>query len=123
MKTILIILVAIPAIFCQEKLITSWKKSTGTGYNGYTADVTSVSYGANNVFVSANSIPSYTIGPKWKANPNTPKAQGSSWKFSRAPAQNTGTKTATKLGAIGLWIDGVEIYNGYDGNRYRFKLT
>jgi hypothetical protein len=117
MKTFALILIAIPAILgatVTDKLITSWKQSTGTGYSGYTADVYSVSYGANYVFVSANSIPSYTIGPTWTANPNTPKAQAKTWKLSRSPAEAS-TKTSTSLGTIGLWLDGVSIYNAYDG--------
>jgi len=70
------------------------------------------------VYVSANSIPSYTIGPKWTGNPNNPSAQGDTWSFYRTPTANTGTLTTGSLGTIGLWKNGMSIYNADDGQYY-----
>ncbi len=95
-----------------DKVITSWKKSTGTNWN-ITNNVMNVWYNATYVWVYAHSIPSYSIGP-WKSNPNSPKAQNKTYYFKRTPTA-TSSKTANSLGAIGIWLDGVAIYNGYDG--------
>jgi hypothetical protein len=105
-------------VLSQENTITKWKTSTGTGYSGITADVTKVYYDSSFVYVSANSIPSYTIGPNWLKNPNTPGAQDYTFKFLRTPRAQTGTKRTVGLGTIGLWIDGVAMYNADDGQRY-----
>ena len=53
-----------------QMVLSSWKKSTGTGYNGIKADILSISYtnasmSTATVYVTANMIPSYTIGPTW----------------------------------------------------------
>jgi hypothetical protein len=121
MKAILFfsLLVLVPSIFAQtlEQIITGWKKSTGKGYNNITADVTSISYTTKNVWISANIIPSYTIGPTWPNNPNKPKSQNKTFIFARTASAAT-TKTSVGLGSIGLWKDGVSIYNAYDGMTY-----
>jgi hypothetical protein len=51
-----------------QMVLSTWKKSTGTGYNGIIADIISVSYTnasqlTARVYVTANMIPSYSIGP------------------------------------------------------------
>ena len=53
-----------------QMVLSTWKKSTGTGYNGIIADIISVSYTnasqlTARVYVTANMIPSYVIGPTW----------------------------------------------------------
>ena len=53
-----------------QMVLSTWKKSTGVGYNGIKADILSVSYtnasmSTATVYVTANMIPSYTIGPTW----------------------------------------------------------
>ena len=62
------------------KIVNGWKTTTGTGYNGITADVYGISYDGSYVYISANSVPSYTIGPTWKNNPNKPTAQAVTYK-------------------------------------------
>lgn len=99
--------------------ITTWKINTDgtTGYAGILTNVQQVQYSANNVYVSSTCIPDYTIGP-WKANPNTPTNKNFVFKITRNPAQNTGTLTNTPLGHIGVWSNGVSIFNPYDGMSY-----
>lgn len=101
----------------SEYIITGWQQSTGTGYSGYTADVMSVSYTSTLVYVTSNSIPSYTIGP-WNANPNTPGPQNSVYAFYRTAAEETTSSKSTSLGVVGLWKDGVYIYNANDATSY-----
>jgi len=67
--------------------LTSWIiNTTGlTGYNGIHADVDSVQYSDNNVYVRCSGIPAYSIGP-WGANPNRPSNQNYLFRIPRRPA-------------------------------------
>lgn len=97
-------------------IITNWVKSTGTGYGGYQANIESIYYTSTNVFITANSIPSYSIGP-WTGNPNVPKAQGFTFKFPLSPSPAT-AKMATMMGPNGMLTNGVAFYNAKDGFSY-----
>lgn len=95
--------------------ITSWlQNTTVTGYGGYISNVQLVQYSANYVYVSTNCIPEYAIGP-WPSNPNVPSPQNIVCEFPRHPVPNTGTPTTVSLGTIGLWSNGVSIFNPEDG--------
>ncbi len=95
--------------------ITSWLlNTTATGYGGYISNVQLVQYSATYVYVSTNCIPAYAIGP-WPSNPNVPSPQNFVCEFPRYPVANTGTPTAVNLGSIGLWTNGVSIFNSEDG--------
>ena len=97
-------------------LITSWAINTtsATGYNNLPSNVQTVQYSATQVYVSASCIPGYNIGP-WAANPNLPTNQNFVCKFTLAPVQNTLTPIYTALGNMGLWSNGVAIFNPKDG--------
>ena len=72
----------------------------------------------NHVFVHTSGIPHYTtIGP-WANNPNDATDQNKTFYITRSPREQTGTKTATRLGAIGTWIDGTAIFNWSDGRSF-----
>ena len=106
------------AFYIQAQInpaISSWLRNTtnATGYNGLPCNVQSVYYTATDVYVCASDIPAYTIGP-WQANPNTPSNQNSISKFTLTPSEKI-AKTYTGLGAIGMWKNGVHIYNPKDG--------
>ena len=88
-----------------------------TGYNGLPADIQRIRYSTDNAYVNASGIPYYTIGP-WPGNPNTVTNQDKLFRFPRNPVVNAGTKTATSLGAIGVWVNGVAIYNALDAHSY-----
>ena len=99
--------------------ITSWIINTigETGYAGISTNVQQVQYSTNNVYISASCIPGYDIGP-WQGNPNIPSNQNFVFKITREPVQNTGTLTVVGLGHIGVWSNGVSIYNANDGMSY-----
>lgn len=103
----------------QGPVITSWIINPGgeTGYGGFETNVQSVHYTASDVYVSATCIPGYDIGP-WTQNPNLPANQNFCFKITRNPAQNTGTLVNTPLGHIGIWRNGVSIFNAKDGMSY-----
>jgi hypothetical protein len=69
------------------------------------------------VYVQCTCIPGYDIGP-WAGNPNTPANQDFTFRITRTPVQNTGTLVSTALGHIGVWRNGVSIFNAKDGMSY-----
>ncbi len=99
--------------------ITSWIiNSTGqTGYAGIESNVQQVQYSDSNVYVSATCIPWYDVGP-WPGNPNVPSNQNFVFKITRFPQQNTSMPVKTPLGHIGVWTNGVSIFNARDGHSY-----
>ena len=61
----------------NDPLLTSWIQSTGYGQGNYSevyANVMAIYFTIRKVFINANSIPSYSIGP-WNDNPNVAIAQ------------------------------------------------
>jgi len=102
-----------------DPIIKSWQRNTtgATGYNGITCNVQLVQYSASWVYVSCTGIPSYTIGP-WASNPNVATNQNFVFKFPRTPQANSGTLTTVGLGHIGVWTNGVSIFNPDDGMTY-----
>jgi hypothetical protein len=113
--------------------ITSWILNT-TGITGrhyvsgsstpivdasYPANVQSVAYNATNVYVSCSGIPSYVIGPYLDGNPNQGGNNNNKYKFPLTPVQNTGTPTATTAGTIGVFINGVSLFDYRDGVSYK----
>jgi hypothetical protein len=97
-------------------LITSWAINTtsATGYNNLPSNVQTVQYSATQVYVSASCIPGYNIGP-WTANPNLPTNQNFVCKFTLAPVQNTAAAIYAPMGNVGLWSNGVAVFNPKDG--------
>jgi len=95
--------------------ITSWlQNTTAEGYGSIISNVQLVQYSATYVYVSTNCIPEYSIGP-WPTDPNIPAAQNAVCEFPRNPEPNTGTLTNTPLGSMGLWSNGVQMFNPEDG--------
>jgi hypothetical protein len=99
--------------------VSSWVLNSGgeTGYRGIPSNVQQVRYSADNVYVSCTCIPGYDIGP-WAGNPNTPANQNFVFKITRTPQPNAGAKIATPLGHIGVWSNGVSVFNARDARSY-----
>lgn len=103
----------------DDPLLTSWVQSTGYGQGNYSdvyADIMAIYFTVRKVFINANSIPSYSIGP-WNENPNVAIAQNFTISFPRFPVPAL-TKTATSLGVNGLFTNGVGIFNAWDARTY-----
>lgn len=100
--------------------VTAWiiNLSGETGYNNIPSNVQQVQYSTDNVYVSATCIPGYDIGP-WAGNPNTPANQNFVFKITRHPQPNTGNLISTPLGHIGVWTNGVSVFNAKDGMSYQ----
>ncbi|MFM7769152.1 MAG: YHYH protein, partial [Bacteroidota bacterium] len=114
--------------YAQGPSLSSWLQNTsgimGRHYtNGNStpindnvaANVQTVQYSANWVYVSTNGIPAYITGPFLDGNPSLATDQNAIFKFPLNPVQNTGTPTATTGGNIGVFINGVALFDYRDG--------
>ena len=79
------------------------------------ANVKTVYYSNQWVYVRTNGIPSYVTGPFLDNNPSLATSQNAIFKISLTPTKNTGTPTSTNLGNIGLFINGVALFDYRDG--------
>lgn len=79
------------------------------------ANVQTVQYSTNWVYVSTNGIPAYPTGPFLDGNPSLATDQNAIFKFPMNPTQNTGTATPTNGGNIGVFINGVALFDYRDG--------
>jgi hypothetical protein len=108
--------------------ITSWLRNTtgimGSHYvsgnptlimDNVEANIQSVQYSNNWVYVSTNGIPAYPTGPFLDGNPSLASDQNAIFKFPLNPTQNTGTPTSTTGGNIGVFINGVALFDYRDG--------
>src|SRR3954470_18718590 len=120
-KTFLLFLSAATFTFCSAQLapvITSWIQTPGqNGYAGVAANVQQVKYTTTDVYVTCTCIPGYDIGP-WTGNPNVAANQNFCFKITRSPQRNTGTLVNTPLGHIGVWTNGVSLFNVSDAMSY-----
>ena len=78
-------------------------------------NVQTVQYSTNWVYVTATGVPSYITGPFLDGNPSLTTNQNSIFKMPLNPTQNTGTSTATQGGNIGIFINGVAMFDYRDG--------
>ncbi|MBU3659436.1 MAG: YHYH protein [Flavobacteriales bacterium] len=108
--------------------ISSWlQNNTGTTGRHYVqgnstpindadlVNVQSVQYSNNWVYVTATGVPSYITGPFLDGNPSLTTNQNAIFKMPLNPTQNTGTATATQGGNIGIFINGVAMFDYRDG--------
>lgn len=79
------------------------------------ANVQTVQYSNNWVYVTATGVPSYITGPFMDGNPSLATNQNAIFKMPLNPVQNTGSATATSGGNIGIFINGVALFDYRDG--------
>ncbi|HOZ52250.1 MAG TPA: YHYH protein [Chitinophagaceae bacterium] len=137
MKKLILILFTIllnQTIFAQGPAVTSWLRNT-SGITGRhyaagnstpipestLANVQTVQYSANSVYISTQGIPAYITGPFLDGNPSLATAQNAIFKMTLNPIQNTGTPSPTTGGNIGLFINGVALFDYRDGVSWKFS--
>lgn len=123
----------IAAVLSQAQLhpsVSCWKLNNGEKGSYYTigantpvsnnisANVQQVRFSTNNTYVNSTGIPDYPIGPYSDGNPSDAGDRNYLWKITHNPSEETGIKTSTGLGAIGVLINGVPIYNASDAMSY-----
>lgn len=118
------------AIASQAQLspaITSWLQNTtetGSYYmagnstaidNGVLYNCQKVEYSTDFAYVSTNGIPAYPTGPFLDGNPSIAQSQDAIFKFPLEPKENTGMEMPTTGGNIGVFINGVALFDFRDG--------
>lgn len=134
-KSILLLLLTGIAHSQTNPIITQWLRNT-TGITGrhyvsgnptpitdaVAANVQTVQYSTNWVYVTTNGIPAYITGPFLDGNPSLATSQnGAIFKMPLNPTQNTGTLIATTGGNIGLFKNGVALFDYRDGVSYKLS--
>lgn len=117
----------------QGPAVTAWLQNTTTTGSHYVSgnstliqdtdlvNVQLVQYTAANVFISTEGIPAYPTGPFLDNNPSLATAQDKVYRIPMTPIQNTGTPTNTNGGNIGIFINGVSLFDYRDGVSYNFN--
>ena len=119
MKKSLIAVAVLCACYAQAQLppvVTCWNINTdSTGFAGILTNAQAVQYDASNVYISTTDIASWIpVGYNWPNNPWLPQNQGFVFVLTRNPQPYTDTPIATPFGHIGIWKNGVSIYNTED---------
>lgn len=115
-------------IFAQlSPHITAWLQNTtetGSYYmdgnstlipNNILVNCQQVAYATDFVYVTATGVPAYPTGPFNDGNPSQAENQNGLYQLPLNPQENTGTKTPTSGGNIGLFINGVALFDYRDG--------
>ncbi|MES2762066.1 MAG: YHYH protein [Bacteroidota bacterium] len=120
---------SIAAVAQTNPAISAWLRNT-TGITGrhyvsgnstpitdaaLSANVQTVQYSTNFVYVSTQGVPAYIVGPYLDGNPSQATNQNAIFKFPLNPVQNTGTLTNTSGGNIGVFINGAALFDYRDG--------
>ncbi len=107
--------------------VSSWLQNTsatGSYYmkgnstaipNGILVNCQKVEFSKDWVYVHTHGIPSYPTGPFQDGNPSQASDQNAIFRFPLNPSENKGTKTATSGGNIGVFINGVAMFDYRDG--------
>jgi hypothetical protein len=123
----LLLMLSMNLAYSQGPAVTSWLQNTtvtGTYYmagnstqiaNNILVNCQKVEYSNDFVYVTATGIPAYPTGPFQDGNPSQASDQGAIFKMPLNPTQNTGTATATRGGNIGIFINGVALFDYRDG--------
>ena len=116
------------SIYSQDNpVITSWLQNTsetGSYYfsgnsttvsNNILVNCQSVEYSDNFAYISTQGIPAYPTGPFSDGNPSNAEAQNNIYKMPLNPQPNNSTPTNTTVGNIGVFINGVALFDYRDG--------
>jgi YHYH protein/Secretion system C-terminal sorting domain len=101
--------------------ITCWKinSTNATGFANITTNVQQVQYSASNVYISTNDIASWIpVGYNWPNNPWSAGAMNYVFKITLNPTENLAIKKVAPYGHIGVWTNGVSIYNPKDAKSF-----
>ncbi|MFM1876920.1 MAG: hypothetical protein RL266_2657 [Bacteroidota bacterium] len=122
-----LLLMSLQPLAQDNPIITEWLQNTtimGRHYvqgnptpiqDNVLANCQSVQYSDQWVYVSTNGIPAYVTGPFLDGNPSLAQDQNAIFKFPLVPTENTGVPTPTSMGNIGVFINGVALFDYRDG--------
>ena len=130
-KTLLLLAVSLNCLGAMAQtnpIITKWLQNhtgiTGRHYvsgsstpivDADSANVQTVLYSSSWSYVRTKGVPAYITGPFLDGNPSITTNQNAIFKMPLTPVPNTGTLTATSGGDIGIFINGVAMFDYRDG--------
>lgn len=106
--------------------ISSWiLNTTGqTGFGGIPTNVQLVQYSDDQVYITTTDIADWIpVGYDWPSNPWFPEDQSFVFKITLHPEMNPGMPVKTPFGHIGIWTNGVSIYNPKDTKSWQSLET
>jgi hypothetical protein len=83
--------------------------------NGILVNCQKVEYSDDYVYVTTHGIPAYPTGPFLDGNPSIAQDQNAIFKIPLDPQENTGSPVSTNGGNIGVFINGVALFDYRDG--------
>ncbi|MSO20050.1 MAG: YHYH protein [Acidobacteria bacterium] len=98
-------------------------RTSGGASSPVKADVQRIRYSDSMVYINAEGLASHPMGPWFDALQgggnfsNYPSAQAYQFAIPRTPAEAS-VKSSSGLGARGVWVNGVAIFNPADGSSY-----
>jgi len=107
--------------------ITSWLQNTtvtGTYYtsgnstavtNGTLVNCQQVEYSTDYVYVTTTGVPAFATGPFLDGNPSQATDQNQIFQIPRNPVPSSGAPSATTGGTIGVFVNGVSLFDYRDG--------
>lgn len=131
MKSLYCTILLISISFCAEAqlspAITSWLQNTtetGTYYvagnataleNNILVNCQKIEYSDDFVYVHTTGVPSYPTGPFQDGNPSQAADQEAIYKMPLHPQPSNGANANTTPGNIGIFVNGVSLYDYRDG--------
>ncbi len=104
--------------------VTTWNRGQGVQNLPTYAGVHEISHDATNIYIRTTGLGAHIMGP-WYGNeaktnlfPNYPSNQAIIYRLPRTPGPPPGTKTNTGLGRIGIFVDGVSMFDSRDAFSY-----
>jgi hypothetical protein len=118
----------LPAATAQNQTLEAWMLGNGVKANspdtifnacisGFDADVLEVWYTPMDVWVVANSLPSHSLEP-FGSRTEFPPATDNTWRLSRTPPSTEGAGDGLALAAIGITVNGVQLFSWFDATSY-----
>ena len=113
-------------VYSQGPEVTSWLQNTsatGSYYvqgnsnligNNILVNCQQVSYSTDYVYIECTGVPSYPTGPFLDGNPSQATDQNTLFQITRNPSP-AANNTATTPGTIGVFVNGVSLYDYRDG--------
>ena len=107
-----------PAEKTADQPVTTWSNGRNVQAQPAYCGVQEILSSSNWVYIRSTGLPSQTMGP-WQNGrfPNLPTDQNFIYAFPRHPVAQTGSHF-THLGAIGLFVDGVQMFDANDAFSY-----
>ncbi len=110
--------------------VTTWPGNNALGVNTSgsvttptPAETQKISYSSSSVFVTANGLAGYSMGPWFSPDmtagvfSNFPSGSSTTFQIPSSPT-GASTLTSTSGGSQGMWVNGVSVFNFIDGASY-----